>query len=312
MHSVLWPDGVWSYNRCMHIAEVMRTRRPTFSLEFFPPKSPKGWERLFRVISGFEKLGPDFISVTYGAAGSTREQTNELVRRVSVETSLNVVAHLTCICHTRVDVDRILDSYASLGIGGIMALGGDAPPALAECYTEYDHAVDLVRQIRAYGATGKHPGGGFGIGVAGFPEGHPATPNRVLEIQYLKEKVDAGADYICTQLFFENRDFYDFRERCAIAGISVPIVAGIMPVTSRASYERIPNLALGSRYPSELIRMIGPLTSDDDIEKAGVEWTTRQCEDLLTNGVDGIHFYTLNRSRAVRSIWNAVAPTPEG
>ena len=292
----------------MQIAELLRVRKPAFSLEFFPPKTAAGWDRLFRVVRRFETMSPDFVSVTYGAGGTTREQTHELVRRVAAETSIDVVAHLTCICHTRVEVDRLLARYAALGIGGIMALGGDVPSGLAECYTEYDHAVDLVRQVRTFNASGRHPAGGFGIGVAAFPEGHPGTPNRVLELQYLREKVDAGADYVCTQLFFDNRDFHDFRERCAIAGITVPIIAGIMPVTSRASFERIPNLALGSRYPADLIRTIGPLQDDDEIERVGVEWTIRQCEDLLTNDVDGIHFYTLNRSRAIRRVWEAIVP----
>ncbi len=287
----------------MHVSAILNEKRPTFSLEFFPPKSPEGWERLFRVIRKFEPLGPDFVSVTYGAGGTTREQTHELVRRIAAQTDLTVVPHLTCVCHARAEIDAILARYAEVGIGGIMALGGDPPRSFeGECSSEYGHASELVAQIRAF----REANGEFAIGVAGFPEGHPGTPNRVLEIDYLKRKVDAGADYVCTQLFFENRDFYDFRERCAIAGITVPIIAGIMPVTSRSNFDRLPSLALGSRYPAELIRRITAYESDDDIERAGIEWAAEQCADLVANGVRGIHFYTLNRLRPIREVWRSV------
>ncbi|MFW6260147.1 MAG: methylenetetrahydrofolate reductase [NAD(P)H] [Spirochaetota bacterium] len=287
----------------MHVARILNEKRHTFSLEFFPPKTPEGWDRLFRVIRKFEPLGPDFVSVTYGAGGTTREQTHELVRRIAAETVLTVVPHLTCVCHTRAEIDAILARYADVGVGGIMALGGDPPRSFeGTCASEYSYASELVAQIRSFRARG----GDFSIGVAGFPEGHPATPNRVLEIEHLKRKVDAGADYICTQLFFDNRDFYDFRERCAIAGIDVPIIAGIMPVTSRSNFDRLPSLALGSRYPAALIRRITSYEADDDIERAGVDWAAEQCADLLANGVRGIHFYTLNRLRPIREVWRAV------
>lgn len=287
----------------MHVATILSEKRPTYSLEFFPPKTPAGWDRLFRVIRKFEPLGPDFVSVTYGAGGTTREQTHELVRRIAAETALSVVPHLTCVCHTRAQIDAILERYAEVGIGGIMALGGDPPGSFeGTCASEFSFASELVDQIRRF----RESNGDFSIGVAGFPEGHPATPNRVLEIDYLKRKVDAGADYICTQLFFDNRDFYDFRERCAIAGIDVPIIAGIMPVTSRTNFDRLPSLALGSRYPAELIRRITSYEQDDDIERAGVEWAADQCADLVSNDVRGIHFYTLNRLRPIREVWRAL------
>lgn len=288
-------------------SRILRSDRPTVSLEFFPPKTPSGWDRLFRVIAQFGEIGPDFVSVTYGAGGTTREQTHELVRRLREETNLETVPHLTCVCHTRGEMDVILRSYLELGVGGFMALGGDPPAALeGRCTTEYEHAEELVRQIRRH--RGEQPAPL--IGVAGFPEGHPATPDRVKEIDYLKSKVDAGADYICTQLFFDNRDFYDFRERCAIAGITVPIIAGIMTITSRSNFDRLPSLALGARYPAPLIRRISSFESDDDIERAGVEWASAQCADLLANGVAGLHLYTLNRLRPVRSLWRSLALQP--
>ena len=166
-------------------------------------------------------------------------------------------------------------------------------------------AEDLVRFIREYNAEGGHPDGrGFGIGVAGFPEGHPATPNRLREIDYLKAKIDAGADYIVTQLFFDNHDFYDFRERCELAGIRVPILAGIMPITSTRGLERMAELALGARFPAKLLRALKRCAGDEKyVRKVGVQHGAEQCRDLLDHEVRGIHFYTLNRSTAAREIY---------
>ena len=305
----LWVAAFDAITCLMKIAELLADGKPTISLEFFPPKTPPGWDRLFRVIRRFERFSPDFVSVTYGAAGTTRKQTHELVRRIAGETGIPSVPHLTCVCHTRDEIETILDQYAQIGIDAIMALGGDAPPDPEQCQSEYGHAIDLVRHISEFNRSGRHPHGGFSVGVAGFPEGHPAAPNRVQEIEYLKQKVDAGADYICTQLFFDNRDFLDFRERCAIAGISVPIVAGIMPVSTRANFERIPSLAAGSRYPAALIRAIDACGDDEAIEEVGVEWATKQCSQLIDEGVAGIHLYTLNRARAIRRVWEALSVT---
>ena len=147
----------------------------------------------------------------------------------------------------------------------------------------------------------------FGIGVAGFPEGHPETPNRIKEMDYLKAKVDSGADYICTQLFFDNHDFFDFRDRCELAGINVPIIAGIMPVTSISGMQRMADLAAGSRFPAKLLKSIGRCNSDSDaVERVGIQYATEQCSDLLNNGVDGIHFYTLNKSKSTRGVFEAL------
>ena len=147
----------------------------------------------------------------------------------------------------------------------------------------------------------------FGIGVAGFPEGHPETPNRIKEMDYLKAKVDSGADYICTQLFFDNHDFFDFRDRCELAGINVPIIAGIMPVTSISGMQRMADLAAGSRFPAKLLKSIDRCNSDSDaVERVGIQYATEQCSDLLNNGVDGIHFYTLNKSKSTRGVFEAL------
>ncbi len=290
----------------MHVREVLAQSRPSRSIELFPPKTPQGWERLFQRIRQFESLEPDFVSVTYGAGGSTRHQTRELVARITNETTLSPVPHLTCVCQGRQEIDSILTDYAELGITGIMALGGDPPQRGSDdCQTDFSYASELVERICAFNA-GPVAGDGFAIGVAGFPEGHPATPNRASEMDFLKQKVDAGADYICTQLFFENRDFLDFRDRCRLVGIEVPIIAGLMPLTSRANFERLPSLALGSRYPATLIREIQACTNDLDLEKCGISWAVRQVQELLREGVDGLHLYSLNQFEPVQQIWQAL------
>lgn len=261
-----------------------------FSFEFFPPKTPKGWDSLFETISELLPLRPAYVSVTYGAGGSTRENTHRLVERITRETGLEVVAHLTCEGSTQAEVSSILERYEALGVRNILALKGDVPKENRQV-SDFEHAIDLVRFIR-----NRFPN--FGIGVAGFPEGHPATPNRLLEMDYLKAKVDAGADYIVTQLFFDNRDFDDFVERCEIAGIRVPIIAGIMPITSRSGLMRMAELAAGARFPARLLRALSRASDDGGVERVGEHWATEQVMNLLGSKAAGIHLYTLNSSKA--------------
>jgi methylenetetrahydrofolate reductase (NADPH) len=292
----------------MHISDILQQGRPTFSFEFFPPKSAEAGDELLKAVQELAGHRPDFVSVTYGAGGSTREMTHELVVRIKAETGIDTVPHLTCVCHSEQDIEQILTRYAAAGVSNILALGGDPPRGLTNYRKEDDafqQAADLVAFIKKFGASGKHPDPrGFGIGVAGFPEGHPATPNRMLEMDYLKAKVDAGADYICTQLFFDNHDFLDFRARCRIAGIKVPIIAGIMPIVSASGMKRMAELAGGSRYPAKLLRAIARCGNDEAaVARVGVHYATEQCAELLDNGVDGIHFYTLNKSKATREIY---------
>lgn len=292
----------------MHIQDIFQRHETTFSFEFFPPKSKEASESLFASISELEPLKPSFVSVTYGAGGSTRELTHDLVVRIHDSTDLDPIPHLTCVCHTEDDIRPILERYALAGISNILALGGD-PPADKKDYDRskdaFRHAADLVRFIRRFNEQGAHPDSrGFGIGVAGFPEGHPATPNRLLELDYLKAKVDEGADYICTQLFFDNRDFYDFRERCELIGIKVPIIAGIMPITTLGGLKRMAELAAGARFPAPLLRSIARCGDNSEaVRRVGIHWATEQCRDLLDHGVRGIHFYTLNKSDATRQIY---------
>jgi len=295
----------------MHIQDIFTTRSTTFSFEFFPPKTDKASSELFETIAQLQVLQPSFVSVTYGAGGSTRERTHDLVVRIQRETRLTAVSHLTCVCHSQDEIAAILDRYAGSQIENILALGGDPPRTISgydKSVDAFQYAEQLVRFIRSHRPV--PDARGFGIGVAGFPEGHPGTPNRLKEIEYLKRKVDAGADYICTQLFFSNADFYDFRERCELAGVRVPIIAGIMPITSKENLARMSELALGARFPARLLRAIG--RCDDDakaVSKVGIHWATEQCRDLLDNQVRGIHFYTLNRSDATRQIYENLGLT---
>ena len=294
----------------MHITEIMRRDSPTFSFEFFPPKTPDAAEMLYQTIRDLEAYMPHFVSVTYGAGGSTRDLTHELVERIQHTTNLEPIPHLTCVCHNEQEVGVILLRYAKSAIGNILALGGDPPRGIAydKARGSFQHAIDLVKFIRRFNQSGAHPDPrGFGIGVAGFPEGHPATPNRLVEMDHFKAKIDAGADYVVTQLFFDNRDFYDFRERCALAGIHVPIIAGIMPITSMSGMKRMAELAGGARFPARVLRAVQRCENDPEmIRRVGVHFALEQCHDLLDNNVAGIHFYTLNRSDATRVIFDSL------
>ncbi|NNM27336.1 MAG: methylenetetrahydrofolate reductase [NAD(P)H], partial [Phycisphaerales bacterium] len=206
----------------MHVNEIFERDSTTFSFEFFPPKSDEAWGLLFERIRVFKRLAPSFVSVTYGAGGSTREQTHDLVVRLHEEAGLDAVPHLTCVCHREAEIDGVLRRYADAGISNILALHGDPPRGMVgydRSQDDFKYAADLVRHIRVFNERGEHPHPkGFGVGVAGFPEGHPETLNRLREMEYLKAKVDAGADYVCTQMFFDNNEFYDWRERCELAG----------------------------------------------------------------------------------------------
>lgn len=299
----------------MHIQDIFSRDTTTFSFEFFPPKTDEAAGQLYDTITQLETLKPSFVSVTYGAGGTTRQRTHDLVVRIKKTTSLDPIPHLTCVCHTRDDIRAILERYAQEGVSNILALGGDPPLDLGNydrSQDEFQHAADLVAFTRGFQEAQLDPRG-FGIGVAGFPEGHPATPNRMLEMDYLKAKVDAGADYICTQLFFDNHDFYDFRERCELAGITVPIIAGVMPITSAGGMKRMAELAAGARYPAALLRAVARGGDDAQaVRRVGVHWATEQCRDLLDHQVRGIHFYTLNRSDATRQIYASLGLSLSG
>jgi len=286
----------------MNLSTILQENKVHFSFEFFPPKTEETSQALLETISKLSPIQPSFVSVTYGAGGSTNQLTQDLVIRIKKETPMNVVAHLTAVGASRDEIRLQLERYAAAGITNVLALRGDTPvnnPNIKPAPDEFPHAVDMVAYIKK-----NFPN--FGISVAGFPEGHPETPNRLLEMDYLKAKVDAGADCICTQLFFDNRDFYDFCERCEIAGIKVPIIAGIMPVTSLNGLKRMAGLALGARIPAKLLRAAMRAQSDEAVEKVGIHWSTQQVFDLYDHNVCGIHFYTLNHSKATLKIYETL------
>lgn len=285
----------------MRFDRILADHRPSISFEFFPPKTDEAAEALYANAASLEALGPSFVSVTCGAGGSTRERTRDLVLRLGRETALTTVPHLTCVGSTRDEIGEVLQTYAEGGIENVLALRGDPPGAGRFEATPggFGYAGDLVAFIKASFPT-------LGIGVAGYPEGHPETTDKLADIDHLKAKVDAGADVVITQLFFDNRDFYDFVERCELAGIRVPIVAGIMPIQSISGVKRMAGLS-GARLPAPLLRALTRAGEDAQaVASVGAHWATEQCRDLLDRRVHGLHFYTLNKSAATRRIYESL------
>lgn len=286
----------------MLVKDLLKSEKTTFSFEFFPPKEDAAADRLLNTISNLMPLGPSYVSVTYGAGGTTRHRTHDLVVHIREQTDLTVVSHLTCIGSTRDEMHHILEKYQAAGIQNILALHGD-PSKDQKDFKEpadgFSYAAELVSYIKKNFPE-------MCVGVAGFPEGHPATPNRLQEIDYLKEKVDAGADYIVSQLFFDNRDFYDYCERCELAGIHVPNIAGIMPISTKHGLIRTAELAGGARIPARLLKAVQRAETDGYVEKVGIHWATEQVRDLVHNDVRGIQFFTLNSSLATLEIYNSL------
>lgn len=274
------------------IAAKQAAGKPAISFEFFPFKTEKGEETFFqKTLPELKELNPDFCSVTYGAGGSTRDKTLEIVERIQNEFEIPAMAHLTCVCSTREQIGQILDDAGARGIRNILALRGDAPDGGDWTATEggFTYSDELIEFIKARGA--------FSIGCAGFPEGHIASENKLTDWTYLKGKFAAGADFALSQLFFDNADFFDFtghmRENL---GVTAPIVPGIIAILSAAQIKRFTTLC-GSRLPDPLLQRLDEL-ADDEAATAefGVDYATRQCRELLDKGAPGIHFYTLNKS----------------
>ncbi|MBQ9829451.1 MAG: methylenetetrahydrofolate reductase [Akkermansia sp.] len=280
-------------------------RIPSFSFEFFPPKTPEGAASLLETVVTLQEFNPSFVSVTYGAGGSSRGLTRSVVHDMQSR-GIPTVPHLTCVGHTEAEIEEILHGYISAGARAIMALRGDPPRNVPydPAQDAFRHAADLVRFIRNWEERQRLPYH-LSIGVAGFPEGHPDSRNRLREMDFLKAKVDEGADYICTQLFFDNHAFFDFRDRCRIMDINVPIIAGIMPVTSISSMNRMAELSAGTNFPARLLKAMLRAGGDkSSIERIGINYASNQCSELLDADVEGIHFYTLNKSKATLEIYH--------
>ncbi|HSV15588.1 MAG TPA: methylenetetrahydrofolate reductase [NAD(P)H] [Tepidisphaeraceae bacterium] len=270
---------------------------PTVSFEFFPPKTDAGFQSLFQTIDDLKSIRPSYVSVTYGAGGSTREKTVNLVERIQRELGIRSMAHLTCVGHTATEIGSILNDIWKAGIRNVLALRGDPPAGQSQFIaTEggFANADALVKFVAE-----RHP---FCIGVAGYPEGHPQCLNKTRDLEHLKRKVDNGANFVVTQLFFDNEDFYRFRDAARAIGIKAPIVAGIMPITNVAQIKRFIGMC-GAKIPNPLLLKLETVEADAEaVHAAGVEYAIQQCNDLIGNGVDGIHFYTLNKSKATVQI----------
>jgi methylenetetrahydrofolate reductase (NADPH) len=276
-------------------AEKKAAGKPVVSFEFFPPKTDEGDRNLLeKQIPALLATRPDFCSVTYGAGGSTREKTLMIVDRIQREHKLTALAHLTCVNHTQAEVRALLEKFRALGCNNILALRGD-PPGGGEFQATpegFEFSSELVNFIRS--------AGDFSIGVAGFPEGHIANKNgKHADWRHLKEKADAGADFVLTQLFFDNADFFEFRDYVTKElGVKTPIVPGIISILSAAQIMRFTQLC-GSKVPVALRARLDGLVNDDAAAmEFGIEYATRQCEELLRTGVPGLHFYTLNKAHS--------------
>ncbi len=274
-------------------------KKPVISFEFFPTKSDEGERNLMeKTIPALCRLQPDFCSVTYGAGGSTREKTLRIVDRVQREHHCPALAHLTCVNHTREQLRELLSQIRDLDCRNILALRGDPPPGEAFVQTEggFEYAADLVRFIREFNA--------FSVGVAGFPEGHLACrEGKLADWNHLKAKIDAGADYVLTQLFFDNDDFFSFRDHLTRKlGVTVPIVPGIIPILGAGQIRRFTQLC-GAKIPTALGARLDALGDNDEAAaEYGIEYATEQCEGLIRAGCPGLHFYTLNKSRSVLGV----------
>ena len=285
----------------MRIDEILGRGQPTVSFEFFPPKTEAGFHQLYQTIEEVRALRPSYVSVTYGAGGSTRQKTVQLVERIQSEIKLRAMAHLTCVGHTAEQIGEILDDLWKCGIRNVLALRGD-PPDGQSTFTPtaggFANADALTAHVRA-----RHD---FCIGVAGYPEGHPQCLNKTRDLEHLKRKIDNGGNFVVTQLFFDNADFYRFRDRAHAMGINVPIVAGIMPITNVNQIKRFISMC-GAKIPHRLLtKLEAAETSPDSVHKIGVDYAAMQCRDLLFNDTDGLHFYTLNKSKATVEIVKAL------
>ncbi|MFH0983639.1 MAG: methylenetetrahydrofolate reductase [NAD(P)H] [Planctomycetota bacterium] len=286
----------------MRVIDEIWDRSPTLSFEFFPPRDDIGFWDLYRTIESLKPLSPSYVSVTYGAGGSTRRKTLELVTRIKRDSGIEPLAHLTCVEHTRTEIAEIVDELKNNRVENVLCLRGDPPEDTAVFEPSPDglaHADELVRFIRD-----RHPG--LCLGGACHPETHPEAPSPEADLDHLKRKVDAGVDFLITQLFFDNADFYRFRERCARVGIFVPMIAGIMPIQSVKQIKRFTEMC-GATIPPDLLQKIEAVEDDPDaVRHVGVLHATEQCLDLIEHGVAGLHFYTLNRSTATRAIFQQI------
>jgi len=281
----------------MKIIDVLKQDKPAFSFEFFPPKDNDGFDKLFETIDNLKPLNPAFVSVTYGAGGSTRSKTIDLVGRIKKEIGLESMAHLTCVGHNSDEILNVLECIQKQNVDNVLALRGD-PPAGEINFTKpnngFGYAVELVQFICERFS--------FCIGVAGYPEGHPESSNREEDLFHLKKKVLAGASFIVTQLFFDNKYYFDFVASLRKIGVDVPVIPGIMPIVNLKQIKRFTKMC-GATIPHDLMVRLEEVQDDpESVCQIGIDHAANQCRKLLMHGAPGIHFYTLNRSRATLSV----------
>lgn len=284
----------------MKIREILKNRR-TLSFEFFPPKTEKGIKSVFETIETLKAFRPDFVSVTHGAGGTTRVLTVEIALRIKRENGLLVMAHMTCISQRKEEIYRVLLRLEDAGIENVIALRGDPPrdqTSSAPAKGDFAHAMDLIEYIKSNFQ--------FGLAAACYPEGHPESKDLASDIGYAKRKVDLGAEFLITQLFFDNSDFYRFLDSARKTGINVPILAGILPILSTSQIRRFTALC-GATIPKKLDKRLDRFADDSDaVREIGVEHATTQVDDLLANGVQGVHFYALNKGYSISKIINNI------
>ena len=283
------------------ITDIFAKKEKTFSFEFFPPKTPKGVANLYKTVEELNSLGPDFISVTYGAGGSTRGTTMEICSEIQMRFTLPVMHHLTCVGHTREELMTIINQMESGNIKNVLALRGDPPKGTDKWERAPDspefcfELIDLIRN--KYGNF-------FSIGVAGFPEGHIHCPDKETDSRYMKIKINHGGEFIITQLFFDNSIYSEYLDRLHREGVTVRVIPGILPITSYEGLLKFCALC-GATITPEVHEIFKPISNDTAaMKKAGVEFAVRQCQDLLERGAPGLHFFSLNRTEPTKEIWN--------
>ncbi|UJA18778.1 methylenetetrahydrofolate reductase [NAD(P)H] [Thermoleophilia bacterium SCSIO 60948] len=286
----------------MRIDERLKQPEPVFSVEFSPPRDAEGEKRLFETVEALQPLEPDFVSVTYGAAGSTREGTIELVERIGKDYGIETMAHLSCVGETQPGLRRILDRFEAAGVENVLALRGD-PPRGETDFTPPADGLSSAAELTEFIAASGHD---FAIGGACFPEVHPEAPDLESDLRYLKRKVDAGASFLITQLYFDNSDYFRFVDAAREMGIDVPIIPGVIPIASFGQVQRICTLCDAS-IPPQLERAMAALGGDAEAEAMlGIAYAARQCDELLARGAPGIHFYALNRAPGTRAVLSAI------